>query len=171
VLHNWRERFEHAWSGICLDIRTLTFTKRFDNNSLFLDQQRQDEQSVTKTAYVMLASRPEGGRGPFLIVLLSALSAMEAVRDINRVMNPMTSISSFLTATPPMRLLALHLTSRGIPFWTAITHPSVSQAIPRSSSGAGLPVLIKSHFVGKATVQDFVTWEALVQQFLLTHCA
>jgi hypothetical protein len=171
ALHDWRESFEHAWSSIRLDIKKLNFTKRFDDNALFLDQQRQDEQSVTKSAYVLSTSRPEDGRGPFKIVLLSPLSAMEAVREINRLMDPTLRISSFSTASSHMRLLALHLTSRGIPFWTAITRPSVSQAIPRSNSGAGLPVLIKSHFVGKAAVRDFAAWEALVRKFLLTHRA
>jgi hypothetical protein len=96
---------------------------------------------------------------------------MEAVCEIDRLMDPMMSISSFLTALLHMRLLVLHLTLHAISFWTAITHPSVLQAILCSSSGAGLPILIKLHFVGKAAIQDFAAWEALVQKFLLTHCA
>jgi hypothetical protein len=166
-VHDWRDSFDTAKQRICLEVKELSFTWKYNDNVDFLNMQLHP---VVKAVYVIsqLAPTSVNARESFLVILDSLLSAMEVIRWTD------SEEDDDLVVGPPVswpEKISGHLTMHGIHFWTVVENPPDALVDPRSLSLVGLPLRIKSEFTGKAMVRDFAVWENMVRSFLTTHRA
>jgi hypothetical protein len=115
-VYDWRDSFDTAKQRIRLEVKELSFTRKYDDNVDFLNVQLRP---VVKAVYVIsqLAPTSVTAGESFLVILDSPLSAMEVIRwtdskeDDDSVVGPPVSW--------PEKILG-HLATRGIHFWTVV---------------------------------------------------